>query len=125
MPITGQRGTTFELTVAGAGLDSVQSVAFYRSGLRCVDLHADSPTSLRMVVEASDDCERGSHPFRMFSNEGFSELRTIQITTLPVIPETEDNSRPESAEEIPLNSTVAGTIEAGDSDFFRCSLRKG
>ncbi|MBL8816697.1 MAG: PPC domain-containing protein [Planctomyces sp.] len=124
-PITGQRGTRFELTMAGSGLDRAESIVFYRPGIRFVEIQAESPNQAKVILESTSDCDLGSHPFRVYSNDGFSDLRTVRMTSLPIVVETEDNSDFDAAQPVSLNCTVAGVVEAGDSDYFRCSLRQG
>jgi hypothetical protein len=124
-PAAGQRGTTFMLTVTGAGLQSATEVLLYGHGLRCDDLRPISNNSLEIVLTAEADLPPGPRAFRLRSPEGLSELITFQLSTLPVITETEDNNSPDNAQTVPLNSTVAGVITAADADCFQLTLNKG
>ena len=67
----------------------------------------------------------GVHSLRIRSPEGISELHVFSISPLPVVAESESNDAFEDAQTIDLNSTLVGTIEAGDIDSFRVRLRKG
>lgn len=124
-PAVGQRGTTFQLTVIGAGLARTQEVLLYRDALQCTSVNVVSDNELKLSVTAAPDCLPGECAFRIRSPEGLSPLLTFLITTLPVVAEREDNNAFESAQSIELNSTVTGVIEETDSDYFRVTLKQG
>jgi hypothetical protein len=124
-PTVGQRGTTFQLAILGAGLARAEEVLLYRGEVKCTTLTSVSDNELTLTLTAAPDCPPGECAFRIRSPEGISELLTFLVTTLPVVPETEDNNTLESAQVVELNSTIAGVIEAGDTDVFRITLQKG
>jgi len=124
-PTVGQRGTTFQLTIIGAGLTRTEEVLLYRPALQCTRIDAVSDNELKLTITAAPDCLPGECAFRLRSPEGISQLLTFLVTTLPVVPEHEDNNTLESAQSIALNSTVTGIIEATDSDYFRVTLQQG
>ncbi len=124
-PAAGQRGTSFSVTVFGAGLQNAVEAMFYNSSITCERLEPKSDNELILHVKASADCSSGMHAVRIRSAEGISELHVIGVTTLPVAAETESNDTAEDAQQIPLNHTIVGTIEAGDVDSFRVTLKKG
>lgn len=124
-PAAGQRGTSFSLTVTGAGLHATSEVLLYGSGIRCDSLQPLSDNSLKITLTADPELPPGTRAFRLRSAEGLSELITFQLSLLPVILESEANNSTETAQPVPLNSTVVGVVTAADSDCFLVTLEKG
>lgn len=124
-PAAGQQGTSFQITVVGAGLQNAVEAMIYSPSLLCERLEPKSDNELVLHLKAAADCSPGMHALRIRSPEGISELHVLGISKLPVINETESNDGVEDAQPVPLNTTVVGTIEAADIDSFRVTLRKG
>lgn len=124
-PAAGQRGVSFPVTIVGAGLQNAVEVMLYNPNITCERLEPKSDNELIVHLIASDNCRPGMHPLRIRSSEGISELHVIGISKLPVIVELESNDAAEDAQPLELNHTVVGTVEAGDVDSFRVSLKKG
>jgi hypothetical protein len=124
-PAVGQRGTDFELTITGSGLQRAEEVLLYRNDVRCSRITPVSDNELKLLINANPECPPGECAFRIRSPEGISELLTFLISALPVIQESEENNSDTTAQSIPLDSTVAGVVEAADSDYFRVTLKKG
>lgn len=124
-PAAGQRGSSFQITVTGSGLQNAVEAMLYDAAVTCERLEPKSDNELILHLNASSDCATGMHAVRIRSAEGISEVQVFGISTLPVVAELESNDAREDAQSIALNSTVVGTIEAGDVDSFRITLRKG
>ena len=124
-PAAGQSGTEFSVSVTGSGLESVSEVLFYDPSLRCTRISAVSDNELKLTLQSDAGCNPGPRAFRVRSPEGLSELLVVSLSALPVVGEQEDNSSIESAQPVALNRTVVGTIEDGDADCFRITLRQG
>ena len=124
-PAAGQRGTTFTLSITGAGLQQVSEVLLYNPGIRCESLRAASDNALEVTLAADAALPPGPQAFRLRSPEGLSELLTFQLTVLPVVSEQEDNNTAADAQSVPLNSTIVGVVTAADADCFRVWLAKG
>lgn len=125
LPGVGQRGTAFTVVLAGARLTNPQELMIYGRGLTCTKLEADGENAVRATLSAAADCPLGEHAFRLRTSGGASELRTVSVTPLKVIPETEPNDTDAKALKIPLDSTISGVIESGDADWFEVELKKG
>ena len=124
-PGVGQRGGAFELKIVGAGLDDVTEVLCYRKGTNCRELRSTSPNELTVTLEAAADCALGSHPFRLRSPRGLSELRTFRVTPFPVVASIEPNESAATAQPIQQNVTITGVAGADDVDCYRLSLKPG
>ncbi len=124
-PAAGQRGASFQLTVVGAGLQGAAEVMLYETGISCERLEAKSDNELVLHLQASAECPTGMHSLRIRSSEGVSELHVFSVSPLPIVAETESNDAAEDSQTVTANSTLVGTIEAGDMDSFRVTLKKG
>lgn len=125
-PGVGQRGTEFTLTLTGARLGGPLELMFYSPGLVCTRLVATSASEVKATLQTAPDCRLGEHPFRLRTKTGISPLRIVRITPFRVVPETEeDNDTRESAQVVPLNVSVAGTLEADGVDCYKVALKKG
>ena len=124
-PAAGQRGVSFPVTIVGAGLQNAAEAMLYNPDIKCERLEPKSDNELIVHLIASNNCLPGMYPLRIRSSEGLSELHVIGISKLPVIAELESNDAAEDAQPLELNHTVVGTVEAGDVDSFRVSLKKG
>jgi hypothetical protein len=124
-PGVGQRGTEFRLRLVGAGLADAAEVLTYSRGITSATLEGASDNEVTVVLRAAVDCPTGSHPFRLRTQQGISEMRVFRVTPFPVVSETEPNGTVDGAQPVSRNVTIAGVVEAGDVDFFQVELRKG
>jgi hypothetical protein len=124
-PAVGQRGTEFTLTLTGARLAGAEELMLYEPGVVCTRLTVASPSKMTATLRAAPDCRLGTYSFRLRTRGGASEVRTFRITPFPVVAEKEPNDAPNQAQLVPLNVSVAGTIEAGGVDCFAVRLKKG
>lgn len=120
-----QRGTTAELLLHGERLDDARGVLFYRPGVVVRSLAVENPATLRAVCAVAPDCPLGEHPFRVRTATGLTELRTLFVGALPVLPETEPNNDFDQPQPVPLNSTIEGVITAEDVDSFAVTATAG
>jgi hypothetical protein len=124
-PGVGQRGAEFRLLLKGAGLAEASEVMLYSPGVEFAGLEVGSDNEVTARIRARHDCPLGSHPFRLRTRQGLSELRIFRVTPFAVVSEEEPNSAVTGAQLVPPNVTIAGVIEAGDVDCFELSLRRG
>jgi hypothetical protein len=120
----GQRGTVFTIRLEGAGLSDAPEILWYREGLISRCLTAESDNLLVAEVEAAANCPLGTHPFRVRSASGISELRILRITPFPVVTMT-DSEDPGAAQLITGLTTFLGTISDGAGGRFRVRLNQG
>ena len=125
IPAIGQRGTEFTLKVVGAGLSDAQEILLYSAGVQCLELKAVNDNELSVRLKASTDCPLGTHPFRVRTPQGVSELKIFRITPLSVALEVEPNEKPDQAMLVPRNVTIGGFLDKGDVDCFQVSLKRG
>ena len=124
-PGIGQRGTEFELKLVGAGFGNAEEVLLYRSDVAVAGMKAASENELVLRLAASPDCALGRHAFRLRTQTGISELRTFNITPLPIVASVEPNDSAADAQRVALNVTVTGVVESDDVDSYRVTLKRG
>ncbi len=120
-PSVGTRGTSFSVVAKGASLKTTRTVIFYDPGIRCEKIVAknDDEIKVEFVVDAS--CSLGPHPFRLLSDDGFSELRTLTITPFPTVLENKDSD----SQVVQGNTTILGTLESDDVDVYQMHANAG
>lgn len=125
-PGAGQRGTTFTAVLSGARLANPQEVLFYTPGLTCTKIAGKSENEVTLTLKAADDCPLGLHPFRLRTAGGASEVRSVRVTSFPVVLETDaDHWTRAKAQVVPLNVSVAASLDTGDTDYYAVDLKKG
>ncbi|WP_439624524.1 pre-peptidase C-terminal domain-containing protein [Gemmata sp.] len=124
-PGAGRRGTEFTLTLAGARLTGPQELMLYSPGVVCTKVEGTSENEVVATLRAAADCRLGLHAFRLRTAGGASEVRTFRVTSFPVVPEADAHGDREHAQVVPLNTTVAAVLDAGDTDFYAVALKKG
>ena len=100
-PGVGQRGTEFQLRLKGAGLADAAEVMLYSSRVACIGLEVASDNEVTARMRADEDCPLGSHPFRLRTKQGLSELRIFRVTPFPIIAEVEPNNAVTEPQTVP------------------------
>lgn len=150
-PQGGQVGTTVEVMVEGAFLQDPEEVVFYQPGIRCTKLEtmdtvlsidngqrraAEAGRAAKLTFEISRDAQPGEYQLRVRTRDGFSELVTFWVTSLPIVMEEHAwidtdgarNDSTESAQPLPRSCTVIGYIPGRlpqDHDWYAVDCRKG
>jgi hypothetical protein len=137
-PAGGQAGSSVEVTLTGNDLEQPQKLLFNHAGIKSEPI--DEPSrpvkppqggqpqlmTAKFKVTIPPDVPVGHYDVRFVSKDGVSNPRVFVIGDLPETTEKEPNNDVDQAQEIPLNSTVHGTISAPtDVDYFRFSGKKG
>lgn len=123
-PTGVQRGTEVELTFSGANLGKAQELLFYSPGFTVKSV-TPADNNVKAIVAVAPDCRMGIHAVRIRSLEGISDLRTFTVGNLPEVKETEPNSDFAAPQVVPLGSTISGTVENEDVDYYVVELKKG
>ncbi|MEQ1830710.1 MAG: DUF1501 domain-containing protein, partial [Pirellula sp.] len=91
------------------------------TGLRCTAIQAINDNELNLTFVADKDCRLDAVPFRLRSDDGLSELKTITITPFPTV--SEEHSA--EAQQVKPNTTIIGTLEGDDVDSYEIRVQKG
>ncbi|MCB9853655.1 MAG: PPC domain-containing protein [Phycisphaerales bacterium] len=123
-PTGVQRGTNFELSLQGNRLADAEEILFYRPGIQVESIVAEDKTvTAKCSIDAS--CRLGELPLRIRTRSGMTELRTLFVGALPVLPETEPNNAIDAAQAISLDITIDGRITREDIDYFVVEAKAG
>ncbi len=120
-PQVGTRGSSFTVVAKGASLKDTRSVVFYDSGLRCEKIEAKNDDEIKIEIKAEAYCTLGPHPFRLLTDEGFSELRTLTISPFPTVLENKDAD----TQSVQPNTTIVGALESDDVDVYQIQAKVG
>lgn len=120
-PPIGTRAQAFQVTVRGSQLDRVREVVFYRPGLKCESIAAHSPEEIMLSIAADRNCTLEAIPFRLRSDSGLSELKTITVSPFSLVKEHEEVG----PQQVACNTTVVGTLERDDVDVYLVSVQRG
>ena len=145
VPPGGQRGTTVEVMFQGRYLEKPEEVLVYEPGItvESVELvdgnvevrgyrgRVEAGAGVRVKLKIADDCPLGVHGMRLRTAQGISEYQRFAVGPFATIEEEERtqqvrNDKRETAQAVPLNSTVLGRmLDATDVDLFRIEAKQG
>ena len=126
VPQGGQRGTSLEVHFHGArgGQDPLE-VLCYEPGIEVKELKGVDANHAMAILTIAPDCRLGIHPLRLRTATGLTRVRTFHVGALKEIAEKEPNSQFSSPQAIELDSTVNGSIQNEDVDYFVVTAAKG
>lgn len=128
-PAGGQRGTSFDVTVAGGtDLDEASALLFSHPGISAVAKTdaAGKPIASQFVVSVDSATQPGLYDVRVQGLFGISNPRLFRVDTLPEITEQEPNNTAAQAQTIPPNTVVnARAGAAADVDVFAVAMQAG
>lgn len=120
-----QRGTEQVIRFAGARLDDAQEIFFYEPGFEVLDIKPADANNIDVKIRIAPDCALGEHTAQVRTKTGISEYRTFFVGALPAVDEVEPNTDFALPQPIPINSTVVGTVQNEDVDYFVVDAKKG
>ena len=119
-PLGGQRGTEVELTLRGARLGDPQALLLTRSGIEVLGLApGKDATTCTAKLRIAADCPLGSHPLRLRTAAGLSNLGQFFVGTLREVAEARKTNEPMLVE-APL--TIDGSITGEEIDRYTIVL---
>ncbi|MEY3457652.1 MAG: hypothetical protein RL215_809 [Planctomycetota bacterium] len=125
LPRGAQRGTEQVFRFAGARLDDAQEIFFYEPGFEVLEIKPADANNIDVKVRIAADCVLGEHTAQVRTKSGISEYRTFFVGALPAVEETEPNTDFSSPQNISINSTISGTVQNEDVDYFVLEAKKG
>jgi len=118
-PPGAKAGADTEVAITGADLDEAKALHFSHPGITA------TPKDKRFVVKVAPDVPPGIYDVRVSGVLGVSNPRAFVVGDLPQSVKSGANNTPETALELPLDTTVAGTATAAAADWFKFTARKG
>lgn len=125
MPMGGQAGSTFEVTITGESIDDSCDLLFSDPRITATPkLSADGKVEKnKFVVTIAPDAPLGVHEARFLSRLGVSSSRAFSVGALPEVTRDKPNTSLETALELKSNSVcnAATTARAIDHYSFQAS----
>ncbi len=127
LPMGGQVGTRFEVTIGGEHLDDAGELVFSDARItaaRLLDAQGN-PVPNKYLVHVAEDCPAGIYEARVMTRLGLSSSRVFSVGTLAEVVRTQPNTSLATALELPLNSVCNATISDRAVDFYTFPARQG
>lgn len=120
MPMGGQVGTEFEVTITGEHVDDPEELVFSHPGIRSVPVVDVNglPIANKYLVSVAADCPIGLYETRVMSRLGLSSARIFSVGTLKELVQATPNTTLATAMPIPVNSVCNATMTARSVDHF-------
>lgn len=125
LPRGVQRGTEQVLRFAGARLNDADGIFFYEPGFEVLEIKPADANNIDVKIRIAPDCALGEHTAQVRTKTGISDYRTFFVGALPAVDEKEPNTDFAAPQQVPMNSTVVGTVENEDVDYFVVEAKKG
>jgi len=118
-PPGGKAGTEVEVTLDGAELDEANALHFSHPGITA------TPKDKKFIVKIAADVPAGVYDVRVSGLFGISNPRSFVVGDLPEAIKNGTRNTPATAMEIPLDTTINGTVGGGTADYFKFTAKKG
>jgi hypothetical protein len=127
MPMGGQSGTTFEVTLTGDHLDGASELLFSNPKISAKPKINATGTSEAntFVITIASDTPHGVYDARVRSRLGVSSARAFSVAGLPEVTRTKPNTTIETALELKPNSICNAVMSARSIDYYGFSSTKG
>jgi len=122
MPRGGQRGTDVQVQLQGGNLADAVDLMFHDAGIELVSLDGKEGGKVTATLRIAPDCQLGTHPIRIRTATGISNLKLFSVGNLKELNEKEPNSQISETQTIEFNSTVNGVVKNEDVDYFSVQL---
>jgi hypothetical protein len=127
MPMGGQVGTTFEVTITGENLEEVTELLFSSPQITAKPVTgADGKMAEnKFSVTIAADAPVGLCDARVMSRLGVSSARAFSVNKLPEVTRTKANNSVETALALPMNSICNATMTKRAADYYSFQGVKG
>jgi hypothetical protein len=133
-PPGGKRGTEVEVRIAGSNLSDDPQLVMYDPGIEVKEIGPTTDKNGKVVSTGSvtaklviaNDCPLGLRAFRIRTASGItSSLVLFSVGSMDEVAEVEPNNAIDTAQALPLNSTVNGRCDNEDVEYYAVELKKG
>ena len=128
-PSGGQRGTTVDVTINGAGLAGATAIwtdlPITATVPQDIANNGKEPAKVVVRVQIPADTIAGIGGLRVVTPKGISNLRLFMIDDLQPVAKNGANKTPALAQKLELPCVVSGTMEAESWDYYRFSVQAG
>ena len=120
-----QRGTEVEITLRGERIHDAEEAMFFEPGVTMKSIEKVDDKRCKVVLSASPECRLGQHALRLRTASGLSDVCLFYVGALPELEEKEPNNDFKAPQPVPMGSTVNGTVQNEDVDYFVVEASKG
>lgn len=125
LPRGGKRGSEVTLTFYGDRLADAAEVKFYTPGFTVGAIEAIDAKKFKAKLTIAPDCAFGEHLLRVRTKSGLSHTRSFWVGQYDNTAEKEPNNDFAVPQVIPFNTTIAGSLENEDVDYYAIQAKKG
>lgn len=127
MPMGGQAGTEFEVTISGQHLEGTEQLIFSTSAITATPSLKGDGTVIpnQFVVRIQDDCEVGVYDARVMAGLGISSARAFSVGNFPEVTQLEKSTSLETAWEIQVNTIVNAAVVDRNVNHYVFDAREG
>ncbi len=121
MPMGGQVGTTFDVTISGDSVDDASELVFLQPGITATAKQdaEGQPVPKQYTVTISEDCPIGIHEARVMTPLGLSSSRVFSVGDLPEVVQEKPSSSPETALPLNVNSICNAVMPVRAINHYR------
>ncbi|MEQ1842424.1 MAG: serine protease, partial [Verrucomicrobiales bacterium] len=127
MPMGGQAGTTFEVTITGENIENVSELLFSTPQISAKPLLGPDglPVENKFTVTIAPDAPPGIHDAWVMSRLGISSARAFSVGKLVEQTRTAANNSIEAAIKLPMNGLCNAVMTKRAVDFYSFEGKKG
>jgi len=121
-PMGGQRGTEVSVVFTGQRMFEPRGLLLTEPGLQALEVKSEKPEQCTVKVRIAADCPLGSHPLRLRTDFGISNLLLFSVG---VLPEVKEERAGDAIQTVPLDCTINGTLRNEDVDRYGVEVAAG
>jgi hypothetical protein len=127
MPMGGQAGSEFELSITGQFIEDASTLHFSTPGITATAKldQGGVPVPNTYIVKISPDCPPGIYEASVMTRLGLSASRIFSVGTLPEITQTTTCTSIETALPIAVNSVCNATVPARMVNHYSFTAKQG
>jgi len=127
MPMGGQAGTSFEVTLTGESLEDVTHLLFSTPKITAKPVSGPDGTVVnnKFLVSIAADAPVGVFDASVLSRLGISSVRAFSVSQLPEVTQAKANNSIETAMPLPVNVLCNAAMTKRAVDFYKFTASKG
>ncbi len=127
MPMGGQVGTEFEVTIRGQTIENLEGLMFSTPAISAKPKMGSGgkPEANKFIVTIKADCPPGIHEARVVSRLGVSSSRVFSVGDLSEVQETKASTTVATAMPLEVNSVCNATASARAVNHYSFQAAKG
>ncbi len=125
MPMGGQVGTEFEVTISGQNLEDVEELIFSNPKITAKRSSKGWKKGSKFTVSIADDCTPGLYEARLMTRLGISSSRIFSVGSLPEVTRQSKNNSLKTAVALELGTVCNATMSKQLVDYYSFAATQG